>query len=440
MCDPVRFLTREPVNRPPVSYAPRRSAGFGLGVSNLADQARYLDTMGSVGTLFSVVSRISQATAGVEWGLFRTPTDGRRTLATTPKPRTEITKHPALHVWNHPNTFMSRQLFVEIFSQHVELVGESFWLPAMDDTLPFPTELWPIRPDKMLEVPSATNFLDGWIYRGPTGERVPLGVDEVIQLKSPNPTNLYRGMGAVQSILTDIDSVKYSSQWNRNFFINGALPGGIVEVENTLTDPEFTQFRDRLKAQHQGAANAHKVLMLEGGMKWQDVNFSQKDMQFAELRNVGREVIMEAFGIGKTMLGMTEAVNRATAEAAELVFAKWLLVSRLDRIKGALNNEFLPFYGPLGDGVEFDYVSPIPEDKDREASERTSKIDGLIKLIQHFEPEEVLEFLGLPSFTLKEVSNEPEHESPPDSGETPNEPEEGNPPADPSQTDGGKEE
>jgi HK97 family phage portal protein len=420
-----------------VSYSSRRT-GFGFGQSSTGDQTRYLNAMGGVGTLFSTVSRISQAVAGVEWGLFRIPTDGRRTTATTPKPQTEITKHPALHVWNHPNPFMSRQKFVEIFSQHVELVGEGYWLPAKDETFPFPTELWPIRPDKMQEVPSAKDFLAGWIYRGPDGEKVPLGVDEIIQLASPNPTNIYRGMGAVQSILTDLDSVRYSAEWNRNFFVNGAQPGGVVEVPETLTDEEFTQFRDRFRAQHHGVANAHKVLMLEGGMSWQDVNYSQKDMQFVELRNVGREVIMESFGIGKTMLGITEAVNRATAEAAELVFAKWLLMSRLNRIKGALNNNFLPLYGPLGEGVEFNFVSPIPEDKDREASERSSKVDAVVKLLEIFEPEEVFEFLGLPSFVLK-AKNEPEPASAPNPGTAPNEPEEGNPPADPSEEEGGEE-
>ena len=432
----MRLFTK-PQNRPAVPYSGRRSFGFGAGVS-APDQSRYLNTMGSVGTLFSIVSRISQATAGAEWCLFRTPVDGGRSPATTAQPRTEVSKHPALHVWNHPNKFMSRQQFVEIFSQHMELVGESFWLPTQDETLNFPVELWPIRPDKMVEVPSATDFLAGWIYRGPDGERVPLGVDEVIQLKAPNPTNPYRGMGAVQSILTDLDSLRYSAEWNRNFFINGAQPGGIVEVENTLTDEEFTQFQERFRASHQGVANAHKVLMLEGGMAWKDINFSQKDMQFAELRNVGRELIMEAFGIGKTMLGITEAVNRATAEAAEVIFAKWLIVARLDRIKGALNTNFLPLFGPLGEGVEFDYRSPVPADLDREASERTSKITGLMQLIQYFEPAEVLEFLGLPPLVLK-ATNEPKQQGKPDPEETPDEPEEGNPPGDPSE-EGGEEE
>lgn len=399
----MRSLIGSLVDRAPVAYTSRRSGPGLLGMGSAPhDQTSALNAMGGVGTLFAAVSRIAQAVASSEWGLYRVPADGRRAYATTPRPRTEITRHPALQVWNKPNPFMTRQMFLEACAQHQELVGEQYWLPASGDTFAFPVELWPARPDRMLEVPSATEFLAGWIYRDPDGNRIPLGTDEVIQLKAPNPTNPYRGMGAVQTILTDLDSTRYSAEWNRNFFVNGAQPGGIIEAPTNLTDDEFDTFMARWKENHQGVAAAHQIALLENGMKWQDVNFSQKDMQFVELRNVSRDITREALGISKTMLGQTEDVNRATAEAAEYVFARWLLTSRLDRIKGALNTQFLPLFGTLGEGLEFDYCSPVPEDLDREASERTSKTDAVTKMIAAgFDPAEVLQQYGLGPMTWK---------------------------------------
>lgn len=397
----MRSLVGSLLNRSPVPYVQRGAGRSFLQSSPAHNQTRAINAMGSVGTVFSIVSRISQAVAGTEWALYRQNTDNRRAYATTPRPRQQVTKHPALSVWEQPNPFMSRQTFLEICSQHQELVGEQYWLPAQDSQFAFPVELWPIRPDRMLEVPSATEFLAGWLYRSPDGERVPLKSSEVIQLKSPNPDNIYRGMGAIQSILMDIDSTRFSAEWNRNFFINGAQPGGVIEVPSNLTDTEFTQFNTRWRENHQGVAAAHRIAMLEGGMKWIDVNFSQKDMQFAELRTASREIIREAFGISKTMLGQSEDVNRATAEAAEYVFSRWLLVARLDRIKGALNNSFLPLFGALGEGLEFDYCSPVPEDQVAEASERTSKTAAVTAMIAAgFAPAEVLELYGLPPLTF----------------------------------------
>lgn len=393
----MRSLIGSLINRAPVAYVGRRPAGALWG-NPPPTQLQSMAAMGGTGTLFAVASRISQDVAASEWCLYRKSTDARRSYSTSPKPRQEILRHPALEVWNQPNPFMNRQQFLEIVAQHQELVGEQYWLPAKSESfgVDIPVELWPARPDRMVEIPSATDYLAGWIYRDPDGPRVPLSTSEVIQLKAPNPLNIYRGMGAVQTILTTLDATRYGAEWGRNFFINGAQPGGIIEMPGNMTDPDFDTFKARWDENHKGVAAAHKVALLENGMKWIDVNFSQKDMQFVELQDASREVIREAFGISKTMLGMTEDVNRATADAARAVYAENLLVPRLDRIRGALNGQFLPLFGALGEGLEFDYVSPVPADLDREASERTSKTDAVTKMIAAgFEPAAVLESYGL---------------------------------------------
>src|SRR3546814_5544710 len=83
--------------------------------------------------------------------------------------------------------------------------------------------------------------------------------------------------------------------YNRNFFINGAGPGGIIEFPEELDDDEWRRFKRRWDSSHQGVANAHKVATLEGGAKWVERNYTYKDMQFAELTNVSRDMIREAF-------------------------------------------------------------------------------------------------------------------------------------------------
>src|SRR3546814_4133346 len=80
-----------------------------------------------------------------------------------------------------------------------------------------------------------------------------------------------------------------SLDYNRNFFINGAGPGGIIEFPEELDDDEWRRFKRRWDSSHQGVANAHKVATLEGGAKWVERNYTYKDMQFAELTNVRSE-------------------------------------------------------------------------------------------------------------------------------------------------------
>lgn len=395
----MRSLVGSILNKAPISFAPSRSP-FGVGnIFQRNNIEAQLAAMGSVGTLFSIVDLLASTTSAVNWHLYRKQ-DGRGRIA-GPESRKEVFVHAALDVWNKPNPFMTRQEFVETFEQHVDLVGESDWVIARNEFMQIPEEIWPIRPDKMKPVPHPTEFMTGWIHIGPEGEQTPLNLDEVIQLKRPNPLDPYRGMGPVQALLADLDSTKYSAEWNRNFFLNSAEPGGIIEVDKRLQDDEFDEMTQRWNEQHRGVRRAHRVAVLEHGT-WKDRAFNMRDMQFVQLREVSRNVIMEAYRIHKHMLGISDDVNRANAEAADVVFARRLSIPRLERIKLVLNNDFLPMFGPTGEGLEFDYDNPVPEDREMDNAERQSRASAFATLVAAgVDPESAAETVGLPEMTYK---------------------------------------
>jgi HK97 family phage portal protein len=401
----VTSLVGKILNKAPVAYAPGGRGGRSpLALPRLAGAEQQMRAMGSVSTVFSIVNRTSNATAAVEWKLYRKAKSGNKA------DRVEVTSHAALDLWNKPNPYMPRQEFVESGQQHIDLTGEGWLVVYRVPGIDIPLELWPVRPDRMQPVPDAENFLAGYIYTGPDGERVPLELNQVIQLRMPNPLDPYRGMGPVQTLLSDLDATRYSAEWNRNFFLNSAEPGGIIEVEDRLDDVEFDEMRDRWNEQHRGVANAHRVAILERG-KWVDRKFSQRDMQFVELRNVGREIIREAFGISGFELGLVDDVNRATAEASAALFAEQLTVPRLERWKAALNNDLLPMFGKGTADLEFDYISPVPADRAADDRERQSKAKAARDLIEAggYFPE-VLEALGLPAIAFGQPNADPKRE------------------------------
>ncbi|MEU2510558.1 phage portal protein [Streptomyces syringium] len=390
-------------NQAPVPFVSRGHARFPF--MQRRDAEVQMRAMGSVGTLFAIVRRTTEATSQVEWKLFRQAKSGLR------EDRVEVTSHAALDLWNKPNQFMPRQEFVETFQQHMDLTGEAWWVIARDPRASIPLELWPVRPDRMEPRPDPDEFLTGYLYRGPAGEQVPLGRDEVVQLRTPNPLDPYRGMGPVQALLADIDATKFSAEWNRSFFYNSAEPGGLVEVDKRLSDQEFDEFNARWGEQHKGVANAHRVGLLEGGMKWVDRKYTMRDMQFAELRQVSREIIREAFGMPKGMLGTVDDVNRANAEAGEVMFSRYLVVPRLERIKAALNHELLPLFGATARGLEFDYCDPVPADRELEAKELTAKAAAARELIDAgaYGPE-ALAAVGLPEIAFGQPDANPDRE------------------------------
>lgn len=384
---------REQRPESPVPYGGR----FGNKGQRSDNPTASMEAMGSVGTLFAIVNRVTDSFAQVDWNLFNSSESGKD------EDRTQITSHAALDLWNRPNVFYTGRHFRETYQQHIELVGETFWIIVSKEFMgtKFPLEIWPVRPDFMTVVASPTKFISGYIYNAPDGEKVPLLIDDVIHIKMPNPTNPFRGMGPVQAILNDIDSSRFSAEWNKNFFINGATPGGIIEVEKRLSDDEWDEMVMRWREQHQGVANAHRVAVIEQG-KWVDAKFSMRDMQFKELREVSREIIREAFAFPKSMLGTVDDVNRANADAGEVVFARWMNVPRLNRTRDILNGVFITRFGETGKTVsglnrEFDYENPVPVNVEQENDTIAKKAKAAKDLVEaRYDPKDVTKAVGLP--------------------------------------------
>lgn len=397
MRSPLRSLGRL-VARSPYPFADNaRGGGFFGMLTDTGNREAQQAAMGSVGTLFAIVGGTSADVAQVDWHLHRLRQRGA-TCDVCDQPGVALVEdHLALRIWNAPNDFTTGQEFREMFSQHLDLTGEAWWVAERSSVGNFPIHLWCPRPDRMAPVPSRDNFLDGYVYSGPRGEKTPLGLDEVVQVRLPNPLDPYRGLGPVQALMVELDSVRYSAEWNRAFFQNSAEPGGIIEVPKEVGDTAFRRIQTQWGEQHRGVRNAHRVGILENGMKWVDRKYTQRDMQFAELRRLSTETIREAFRFPLFMLGTVTDVNRATAHESEVFYARHHLVPRLQRIKGALNADFLPMFGATGQGVEFVFANPIPEDKEAGNAERESKTTAYKTLVDAgVDPDDAAAVVGLP--------------------------------------------
>lgn len=409
-----------PRNDTPAPYVSRSGGPAYGGLVATGDPTQAIEAYGSNGTLFSIINKLSTSVAAVEWHMHRTT--HQRTGAgcdVCEMPGVSLVpSHPAMSVWDHPNDFFTPMLFAETFQQHIDLVGEAWWVVAY--LAKRPIELWPVRPDRMAPVRDPRKFIAGYVYRSPDGQLIPLRLDEVIFLRQPAPWDPYRGAGAVQTLMNNLWGAKYAAEWNRRFFENSAIPGGIVELPVSLSDPEWAQFQQRWAESHKGVSNAHTVATLEYGAKWVDVKYTQRDMEFAELRRVNREEIREAFGIHGHVLGLSEDVNRANAMAADASYGRRLIVPRCDRIKDALNGPFMKLFGAMGKGYEFCYVSPVPEDREGDDAERASKTTAFKTLIDAgVDPEDAAMVVGLPKMKMIEKAPAPMPAPPPAGAPTP---------------------
>lgn len=403
----LRNLTRRAVNAaPPVPFVGGQGGRsiFGSGSEGVMGDRAY-DAHGAVGTLFSIVHQIGNKFSSTPWHLYE------KELRRNEDRRQEKLDHPFLTVWDKPNDFYTGSFFRRTVQMHVDLVGEGIIvLNKVGNTV---IEMWPVRPDRMQPVKHPKRYMTGWVYQGPDGEDVPLTLDQVIQIKYPNPQDPYRGRGPVQTVLADIDAARYSADWNRNFFVNGARPGGIIKVDYRMDDAEFNAFVNRWRQQHQGVSNAHRVAVLENA-EWQDTQFSMRDMQFVELRNLPRELIREAFAYPKPMLGTVDDVNRANAEAGKEIMAELQTIPRLRDWRDVVNTFLLPQFAN-GTSYVLDFDDPTPinhEAKDRERNSKAVSARNLV--LSGYDPADVARAMDLPEMNWVGIpaaaSNTPEED------------------------------
>jgi HK97 family phage portal protein len=398
------------LNRSPVPQAPKTGGRevfnvlSGRGSSTESKMKRGMEQYGEVSSAFGIISRLAESTADQQWHLYRKQTDGRRVYRET-ETRTEVTRQAALDLWANPNPLMDTMEFVETVTQHYDTAGEWWAVAYFGSTRAAgPLELWPMRPDRVRIVINDSGVLTGYIYVGPDGERVPLEKDDVIHVKRSNPLDIYRGLGPMQALAIKLDSNRLAAEYNRNFFLNSAEPGGIIEIEDRLDDDEFRELVHRWREQHQGVANAHRVAVLEQG-KWVERRYSMRDMAFPELAEISREDIREAFGYPKGMTGATEDVNKAVADANERMFGRYLIRPRLAKLRSALNNQLLPMFGQTTTrGLEFDFDDPVPEDREADSRDRITKAQALKLLVESsMDWDDALEIVGLPQAKRDEM-------------------------------------
>lgn len=324
----------------------------------------------------------------------------------------ELDDHVLLELLENPNPIQDGDAFKEMAFLHLILAGEAFWV-KLKNGLGRPGELWPVLPYLMKERIENRRIV-AWEYRVGS-ETIVLAPDEVVHIKLTDPTYIYRGVGVVKAAARAISTDSSAADWNRNFFNNSARPDLALETESTLTPEVVERLREQWQDRYRGTANAHKVAVLEAGLKVNKITATQKEMDFLESRRFSRDEQLAMFKTSRTMLGIVEGDGRSNMEAAEYNQAKRVIRPLMRRMVSAINHNLA---GDFDKKLVIGFTDPVPEDKDFLLKERTESINTYRTI------NEVREDMGLEPVTGGNVIYQqsgmvPLGTEPPASSETP---------------------
>ena len=332
----------------PIAYSARMPL---TGLSQSGNVRAYLAAYGEVGWLFATVSRIASSVGESNWSLYWVGAKGQKE---------EIFEHPLLDVWRKPNPFMTQQRLLEYTQMYLDLTGNA-WIIMNPSKIGRPAEMWPVSPQYMRIVPSKEKYIAGYYYeRG--GEKIPFPVEDVLHFSCVSPLDQYYGLGPVQGIAIDLDTEKFASEYQRNFFVNSARPDGVLESESTLSDEQWERIQETWQEEHRGVERAHRIAVLEAGLKYKQLALSQEQMGLYEQRKLSRDIILGAYGVPKMMLGIVEEVTRSTAESSEWVYSRWVI---LPRLKSLMRGFAISLVNRFDKRLELGFTDPTPDNREQ---------------------------------------------------------------------------
>lgn len=265
----------------------------------------------------------------------------------TPGGKERVYDHPLYHLLHdEPNPEMTSFIFRETLMSHLLIWGNAY-AQIIRDRLGRVQGLYPLRPDKMT-VSRDENGQIYYIYTKTTDEnpalrpygQVPLRKDEVLHIPGLGFDGLV-GYSPIAMARNAVGMTMACEEYGASFFANGASPSGVLEHPGVLKDP--SKVRDSWNAVYQGSANAHKVAVLEEGMKYQQIGIPPEEAQFLETRKFQLNEIARLYRIPPHMIGDLEKSSFNNIEQQSMEFVKYTLDPWVIRWEQAMQKAlFLP--------------------------------------------------------------------------------------------------
>ncbi|MGB5904679.1 MAG: phage portal protein [Xanthobacteraceae bacterium] len=262
--------------------------------------------------------------------------------------------HPLAALLARPNPRQDGAAFLEALVSHLLLAGNAYVeAVALDDEV---RELYALRPDRMKAVPGADGWAEAYEYsaggRSVRFDQSSSRIAPILHLAFFHPLDDHYGLAPLEAAAVAVDTHNAAARWNKALLDNAARPSGALIYSGpegaVLNDAQFDRLKRELTDTYQGAANAGRPLLLEGGLDWKAMSLTPKDMDFLEAKHTAAREIALAFGVPPMLLGIPGDNTYANFQEANRVFWRQTVLPLATRIGTSLAQWLSPQFG---DGV-----------------------------------------------------------------------------------------
>lgn len=220
---------------------------------------------------------------------------------------------------DEPNPEMTSFVFRETLMSHLLLWGNAY-AQIIRDGRGKVIALYPLLPDK-IDIDRTTSGELFYEYQSDKGSFI-LRKEDVLHIPGLGFDGI-KGQSPIAMAKNAIGMAIATEEYGAKFFSNGANPGGVLEHPGVVKDPK--RVRDSWNDVYQGSSNAHRVAVLEEGMKFTPIGIPPEQAQFLETRKFQINEIARIFRIPPHMIGDLEKSSFSNIEQQSLEFVKYTL-------------------------------------------------------------------------------------------------------------------
>jgi len=277
-------------------------------------------------------------------------------------------RHPLLDLIARPNPRQDGAQFLEAIATHLLLAGNAYVEAVAVEGAP--RELHVLRPDRMKLVPGADGWPEAYEYTvaGRTvrfEQAAPL--PPILHLSLLHPLDDHYGLAPLEAAAVAVDTHNAAAAWNKALLDNAARPSGALVFAAAegavLSDGQFERLKRELADEYQGARNAGRPLLLEGGLDWKPMSLSPKDMDFMEAKHTAAREIALAFGVPPQLLGIPGDNTYSNYQEANRVFFRACVLPFANRIAAALGSWLAPAFGAVRVIADADQIDALASDR-----------------------------------------------------------------------------
>ena len=272
----------------------------------------------------------------------------------------EVPDHPFARLLRAPHPRASGSRFRERVLRDYLIAGDVYIRPVAPLDRGEPIALLRWRPDYVTprRIRQAGIAATEYIYDpGDASARATLIVrddddrPEMIGLRYDDPLDDASGFSPLRAARSALERYNLAEWWNAQLIRNGARPSGVLSVERSKDDPGVLDpdTRERVKQEIQakllGPANAGRVGLFEGGLKWQTTGLSPADMEWSESTREVARLIGTALGYPPFLYGIPGDNTYSNQREARVALWEQTIIPLVEGRMNEIASALAPRYG-----------------------------------------------------------------------------------------------